>query len=127
MNFGGSGGFGYGAPTRSDRERVMVRDDRRLERQLNWLQKGLPGPVRGAMAWLRRPAVRWVRIPVAALFILGGFAGFLPVLGFWMVPLGLLLLAIDVPALRPCVSKGMILLRRRTRIWHRRWREWRAR
>ncbi len=33
-------------------------------------------------------------------FILGGLVGFLPILGFWMIPLGLALVADDVPALR---------------------------
>jgi hypothetical protein len=48
---------------------------------------------------------RWVRIPLAILLIVGGIFGFLPVLGFWMVPLGLLLLAIDVAFLqRPMVA-----------------------
>jgi hypothetical protein len=32
--------------------------------------------------------------------IVGGIVGFLPILGFWMVPLGLILLAKDVPFLR---------------------------
>jgi len=34
------------------------------------------------------------------LLIVGGFLGFLPILGFWMVPLGILLVAEDVPFLR---------------------------
>ena len=39
-----------------------------------------------------------MRAGVAMLLIIGGVLGIvLPVLGFWMVPLGLALLAIDVP------------------------------
>ena len=34
------------------------------------------------------------------LFVAGGIFGFLPVLGFWMVPVGLVLIALDVPPLR---------------------------
>ena len=37
--------------------------------------------------------------------ILGGIVGFLPILGFWMVPLGFLVLAIDVPFVRPPLIK----------------------
>ena len=37
---------------------------------------------------------------VGALLVIGGFLGFLPVLGFWMIPLGLLILSIDLPAVR---------------------------
>ncbi len=47
------------------------------------------------------PANRLVRIGLGvALVILGGVFGFLPVLGYWMVPVGLLILAIDVPPIR---------------------------
>jgi hypothetical protein len=43
----------------------------------------------------------WQRLMVATVLIVGGILGIvLPVLGFWMVPLGLALLAIDVPFLR---------------------------
>jgi len=41
-----------------------------------------------------------VRLIAAILLILGGFLWFLPILGLWMLPLGLLLLAEDVPPLR---------------------------
>jgi hypothetical protein len=34
------------------------------------------------------------------LLILGGLLSFLPILGIWMLPLGLLLLAEDLPVLR---------------------------
>jgi len=36
-----------------------------------------------------------LRIFIAALLIIMGLFGFLPVIGFWMIPLGLMLLAID--------------------------------
>lgn len=53
------------------------------------------------MSWLRQPSSRLVRIPLALLLILGGIFSFLPVLGLWMLPLGLLLFAQDVPLLQP--------------------------
>ena len=46
------------------------------------------------------PRNRIVRIAVGVLLILGGFIGFLPILGFWMAPLGLLVLAADIPQVR---------------------------
>ena len=67
---------------------------------LNRLVARLPGPVRLALAWVLRPEAKWVRIPLGLLLILGGFLGFLPILGFWMVPLGALLLAEDFPLVR---------------------------
>lgn len=71
-----------------------------LDRHLDDLQEKLPGRYAGWLQKLREPAARWIRIPAGLLLIVGGFLGFLPILGFWMLPLGLLLLAIDVPLLR---------------------------
>ena len=70
------------------------------ETALQRLLAALPSPIRRGYAWLCRPHLAWLRIPAALLLIGGGFLGFLPLLGFWMVPLGVLLLAEDVPALR---------------------------
>lgn len=52
---------------------------------------------------LRRRAERMprgLRLGLGLLFLLAGLAGFLPVLGFWMAPLGLAILAIDIPLAR---------------------------
>lgn len=78
----------------------MAEADRTDERPLHRLLAGLPGPVRRAVEWLRRPGAGWARIPLGVALILGGFVGFLPVLGFWMLPLGALLLSEDVPFLK---------------------------
>lgn len=40
------------------------------------------------------------RILIGILLIAGGFLGFLPVLGFWMIPLGIAVLAYDIPRVR---------------------------
>ncbi len=58
---------------------------------------------------------RW-RIAIGVALILGGFLGFLPILGFWMVPLGLLVLSIDIAIVRRA--------RRRSTV---RWARWRGR
>jgi hypothetical protein len=47
------------------------------------------------------PGNRLVRMTIGVLLIVaGGVFGFLPVLGYWMVPVGFLVLATDVPAIR---------------------------
>jgi hypothetical protein len=46
------------------------------------------------------PRSRLLRIIIGVLFILFGILGFLPILGFWMVPLGLLILSVDIPRVR---------------------------
>jgi hypothetical protein len=46
---------------------------------------------------------------LGGLFVLGGCLGILPILGFWMIPVGLLILSVDIPAIR----RG----RRRLSVW----------
>lgn len=42
----------------------------------------------------------WLRKSIGALLVVGGLLGFLPVVGYWMLPLGLALLAVDFPLAR---------------------------
>jgi len=51
------------------------------------------------------PRSRIARIAIGVLLVLFGLVGFLPVLGFWMVPVGLTILAIDIPAVRTFTRK----------------------
>ena len=62
------------------------------------------------------PRSRRARIVVGALLIVGGSLGFLPILGFWMIPLGLLILSYEFATVRRW--------RRRTELW---WAERRGR
>lgn len=41
------------------------------------------------------------------VLIVAGILGFLPVLGFWMIPLGIALLATDIPVLRRWLVKRL--------------------
>ena len=72
------------------------------------LEQELPERVARVIRNLRHPDARWVRIPIGVLFIVAGFFSFLPVLGLWMLPLGLLLIAYDVPVLRKPVGSFTI-------------------
>ncbi len=78
----------------------LARPGKDRPNHLQRLAARLPRPLRAALAWVLRPEAKWLRIPLGLLLILGGFMGFLPLLGFWMVPLGVLLLAEDFPAIR---------------------------
>jgi hypothetical protein len=49
---------------------------------------------------VRVPGNMFLRVGLGILCLLGGFLGFLPILGFWMLPLGLLILSIDFPPIR---------------------------
>jgi hypothetical protein len=46
------------------------------------------------------PQSKPIRIGLGILLVACGLLGFLPVLGFWMIPLGLLVLSVDIPIVR---------------------------
>ncbi|TXM70068.1 hypothetical protein [Methylobacterium sp. WL120] len=75
-----------------------TRDD--LDARVSRFSEKLPDPLRRMVDWLREPSRVWLRVGAALLFILGGIFSILPVLGLWMLPLGLALLAQDVPGLK---------------------------
>lgn len=97
------------------KERRVARDDRQ---QRTAAGTGAGEPQRGPAihAFGRRfpmPRTRGMRIASGSALILGGILGFLPVLGFWMIPSGLLVLSYDIPSVRRW--------RRRMAVWwHRR-------
>jgi hypothetical protein len=73
--------------------------------ELDRLEGRLPkGPAR-LLRHVRSPAADSYRVPAAVALTVGGLFGFLPVLGFWMTPLGLSLLAVDVPFMRPPLAR----------------------
>ena len=88
----------------------MTRDyEQDLDEHLERFQRRLPGWAARFLGWLWQPRFHWVRIPLAIVLILGGIVGFLPILGFWMIPLGLLVLSIDLAIVRR--------QRRRAEVW----------
>ena len=91
----------------------MAGGDLRLDK----LVRRLPPRIGDTVTYLLKPSSRWVRIPSGALLIVGGVLSFLPVLGVWMLPLGLALLAEDVPALRSSRSKVFDWIERRKPHW----------
>jgi hypothetical protein len=46
------------------------------------------------------PRSRMVRIVIGILFFLFGLVGFLPIVGFWMIPVGLLILSYEFAMIR---------------------------
>lgn len=88
------------------------RDKARLQRQFARLRASLPW-LDGWIRHLQSDRAALVRLPMAILLILGGIFSVLPFLGIWMLPLGLMLLALDVPILRRPVTAVIV----RTRRW----------
>jgi len=96
----------------------MAKNAGRLRRLFDRLQRQIPAAA-NILRWLRRPGIAWVRIPLGLILVLGGIFSFLPVLGIWMLPLGLLLLAIDLPFLQGPVSGTILRVQRRWTLWRR--------
>jgi len=94
----------------SDRARA------RLDRQLDAMAKAIPS-ARRPLNTVRARGWWVVRLPIALLFLAGGLLAILPVFGLWMIPVGLMLLAIDLPLLRGPVSSWMVRMRRRVAVW----------
>ena len=96
-----------------------LRNKQRFERQFRYFAARLP-----VLDGLRRPGWMVARLIIGLVMIAGGMLAILPVLNVWMIPLGLLVLAIDLPMLQGPVTRVIIYARRRVehykRIWFRR-------
>jgi hypothetical protein len=76
-----------------------------LDHEMQKLEGRLPDSAARLSRWLRDPSARWLRLPIGILLIPGGLLGFLPILGFWMVPIGLGMISHDIPFLRKPMAK----------------------
>lgn len=92
----------------------MSKSLHRLNRLFDRLERRIPATLGRWLANIRRPEARWVRIPLGVLLVIGGLLSFLPVLGIWMLPLGLLLLAVDLIFLQGPVN---LVILRGSRWW----------
>lgn len=76
-----------------------------LEKAFEKLERETPDVVTRAICWLHRPQARMVRLPLGILCIVASFFWFLPVIGIELLPIGLLLIAQDIPFLRQPVGR----------------------
>jgi hypothetical protein len=98
---------------------MINKDEARLNRHFDRMEAQLPAWIARPVRWLRVPSSRWIRVPVGLCLIAGGLLSVLPVLGLWMLPLGLLLLAEDVPFLRRPMLRALLWVERRWLRWRR--------
>jgi hypothetical protein len=84
-----------------------------LDRAFDGLERETPDRVTRVIRWVRDPKSRWVRLPLGVLCIVASFFWFLPVVGVEFLPIGLLLIAQDVPFLRKPVARLMLWLERK--------------
>jgi hypothetical protein len=75
-----------------------------FDQEMDRLQGLVPDWAGRNLERLRQPRAAWMRRSAGIALTGGGALSFLPVLGIWMLPVGLALLAHDVPALRGPVS-----------------------
>ena len=87
-------------PPLTPSERRFARQIERVEEILPWLQR------------YRGPEWRLRRFLIALLLICGSVLWILPVFGLWMLPLALMVLAIDIPILRGPMAALFIRARR---------------
>jgi hypothetical protein len=92
----------------------------RRERRLEQLIDRLPKSWRSTARWLRQPSQRWLRICAGVLLIVGSLFSILPLFGLWMLPLGLVLLAEDIPVLQRALDRILEWIERRRPHWFRR-------
>jgi hypothetical protein len=97
---------------------TMSKEEARLNRQFDRIGRTIPASS-GFLQWIRQPSSRWVRLPLGVLLILGGVFSFLPVLGIWMLPLGLFLLALDLPFLQGPINRLSFWVQRKWQNWQR--------
>jgi hypothetical protein len=95
------------------------KDEQKLNHQLDRIEQHLPGQIRRCLHWLREPSSRWVRIPAGLILVAAGIFSILPFLGLWMLPVGLLLLAQDLPFLRRPMRRALLGIEWRWVSWKR--------
>ena len=91
----------------------MSQHQKELDRHFAWFEKKLPPRPAKFVGWVRKPSSIYARVPLAILLTAGGIFSFLPVLGIWMLPLGLLLFAQDVPVLQPPLISALAWVERK--------------
>ena len=65
------------------------------------------------LRWGERRVPVGIRSLVGILLMIGGVFGFLPIVGFWMLPLGIAFIALDIPWTRHHIHDWMVRLERR--------------
>ncbi|MCY3620766.1 MAG: hypothetical protein OXH68_03520 [Gammaproteobacteria bacterium] len=93
----------------------MTRTDYPEKRQMMWFQRIRRALTRENIAHVTYVTLKWgndhvpfgLRSVLGVVFVIGGILGILPIVGFWMLPLGVALIALDLPWTRHKVHDWM--------------------
>ena len=77
------------------------------------IRQRIAGVTYRTLKWGRDHVPPGIRSLIGVLFMIGGVFGFLPILGFWMLPLGIAFVALDFPFTSHKIEDWMIHLKRR--------------
>ena len=80
------------------------------------LKQKIAGFTYKALKWGRDHVPPGIRSLIGILFVIGGIFGFLPILGFWMIPLGLAFIALDIPGTRHRIDDWIEKLREKAQV-----------
>lgn len=97
------------------KDEIDLAYDRLAQETPDWMSR--------TVCWLHSEESRKYRIPIGLLLIAGGLVGFLPIVGYEFIPVGLLVLAQDIPFLRKPVGKFILWLLRKWRALKKRWKD----
>lgn len=81
-----------------------------LNEAYDGLEREVPDRIVRLIRWMRDPKQRSVRLSAGILLIVLSFFSFLPIIGIEFLPIGLLLIAQDVPFLRKPVARAFLWL-----------------
>jgi hypothetical protein len=75
--------------------------------EMDRFQNHIPRLIGRNLNRLRRERAIWVRLPTGVALVGGGVLGFLPlpIVSIWMLPVGLALLAHDIPTIRAPIAR----------------------
>lgn len=73
----------------------LTDEQKELDAVLRGIERKLPPFAKGLPRLIRHPPPFYIRLPLGLALVIGGIFSILPILGVWMLPLGLLLLARD--------------------------------
>jgi hypothetical protein len=72
---------------------------------------------------IKLPRAKWLRVTLGVALLFGSLFWFLPILGLWMLPLGIMVLAVDFPGARR-LSNWTASRWGETQGWREKWFGW---